>query len=235
MELTKDYVLKGRVSLLQPKYGYRVAVDPFVLSSFVNVRDGQSVLDVGCGVGAISLILKLKNPFAQITAIDVDRDICDICMRNSEENSLDIDIINVGIENFHKNHRNNLFDHVVTNPPFFNKKSTRVSDLKLLANFETIELSDWVSCCLKNLKNGGMFYIIHHASRISDILLSLAKKAGATEIIPIFPKDGQDAIRVIVKCKKGSMESTRITSGLILHDRDGNFSETTREILEFSN
>ncbi|GHU15876.1 hypothetical protein FACS189449_13650 [Alphaproteobacteria bacterium] len=28
MEVTKDYILKGRLSLLQPKYGYRVAVDP---------------------------------------------------------------------------------------------------------------------------------------------------------------------------------------------------------------
>ncbi|GHU19071.1 methyltransferase [Alphaproteobacteria bacterium] len=234
MELTKDYILKGKLSLLQPKHGYRVAIDPVVLSSFVNAKDGQSILDVGCGVGAISLILKLKNPSAQITAVDVDPDICDICVRNSEENSLDIDIINVGIENFHKNLHNKLFDHVVTNPPFFNKRSARVSDLKLLANFETMELSDWISCCLKNLKNGGMFYIIHHASRICDILSSLAKKAGATEIIPIFPKDDQDAIRVIVKCKKGSMESTRITSGLILHDKEGNFSESAKAILESS-
>ncbi|MDR2794781.1 MAG: methyltransferase [Holosporaceae bacterium] len=237
MELTKDYILRGKLSLLQPKHGYRVAIDPIILAGFVALQHGQSVLDVGCGVGTISLILKLRNPSATITAIDVDPDICDICLRNARENSINLDVVNIGIENFHGNqfYNGKTFDHIVTNPPFFSRESSRISDARLLANFETIKLSDWISFCLRKLKNGGMLHIIHHASRISDILSSLDKKVGSIEIIPIFPKKNMDAIRIIVHGKKGSRKSTKITSGLILHDNDGNFSKITQEILDLQN
>ncbi|MDR3179906.1 MAG: methyltransferase [Holosporaceae bacterium] len=234
MELTKDYILKGKLSLLQPKHGYRVAIDPIILAGFVSLQHNQSVLDVGCGVGTISLILKLRNPSAIITAIDVDPDICDICLRNAKENSLDLDVVNIGIENFHGNpsYNGKTFDHIVTNPPFFSRESFKISNTKLLANFETIELTDWISFCLKKLKNGGTLHIIHHASRISDILSSLGQKVGAIEITPVFPKKDMDAIRIIVSGKKGSRKSTKITGGLVLHDNDGNFSKIAQKILE---
>ncbi|MDR2681575.1 MAG: methyltransferase [Holosporaceae bacterium] len=234
MELTKDHILRGNLSLLQPKHGYRVAVDPIILAGLVELKPGQSVLDVGCGVGTISLILKLRNPSASVTAIDIDADICDICRCNAAENSLEIDVLNVGLENFHENlsHSEKNFDHVVTNPPFFSRESSRISNTKLLANFETLKLSDWLSLCVKKLKNGGRLHIIHHASRVGDILSSLDKKVGALEITPIFPKNGMDAIRVIVQGQKGSRKSTKITGGLVLHDKNGNFSENIKKILE---
>ena len=74
---TDDSILNGKILLRQPKKGYRVAIDPIILASFIEPKDNQEILDVGCGVGAISLILKRKNRSAKITAIDIDENMCE--------------------------------------------------------------------------------------------------------------------------------------------------------------
>lgn len=233
IELTEDTILNGKISLLQPKIGYRVAIDPIILSSFTNAKPNQSVLDVGCGVGTISLILKKKNSSAEIFAIDIDETICEICKQNSIKNSLEINVVNVGIENISSNPllKNKLFDHVVTNPPFFELKSSRISNEKRFANFETILLEDWISHCLKKVKNKGTFSIIHSSHRIDDILRALGGKVGNIEITPIYSTEKSNAIRIIVTCIKSSRAHTKISGGLLLHEKDGKYTDQISEIL----
>lgn len=226
---TDDSILNGKILLRQPKKGYRVAIDPIILASFIEPTDNQEILDVGCGVGAISLILKSKNRSAKITAIDIDENMCELCRYNSEKNSLELDVKNIAIENMP---RENLYDFVVTNPPFFSKGSSRVSVTKELANFETMELSEWISLCLNLLKNKGIFSIIHDASRIGDILAVIKGHAGAAEIIPIFSKENKEAIRVIVKCIKGNFSKTKMRRGIVIHSEDGKYSEVAKKILD---
>lgn len=228
---TDDHILNGKILLRQPKKGYRVAIDPIILASIIDVKDNQTVLDVGCGVGAISLILKRKNCSAKITSIDIDENMCNLCRYNSEKNSLELNIKNIGIENMPKQ---DLYDFVITNPPFFSKGSSRISEVKRLANFETMELFEWISLCMKQLKNKGIFAIIHDASRIGDILAAIKGQAGATEIIPIFPKENKEAIRIMVKCIKGSFSKTKIHRGIVIHSEDGRYSKIAKKILDKS-
>ncbi len=233
LELTEDTILNGKISILQPKTGYRVAIDPIILANFIDIKPEESILDVGCGVGTISLILKKKNITSEINAIDVDSDICEICKQNSLKNNLNINVINSNIEDAHLQSplKGKLFDHVVTNPPFFNPKSSRMGYNKRLANFETIELNDWISHCLKFLKNKGSFSIIHSGHRLEEVLYALKNKAAAIEIIPIFPKENSDAIRVILKCIKGSKKFTKISPPIILHESDGRYTKVAGKIL----
>ncbi|MDR1236175.1 MAG: methyltransferase [Holosporaceae bacterium] len=231
--LTNDSILSGRIKLLQPKVGYRVAVDPIILAHFINIKPEEKILDVGCGVGTVSLILKSKEKLAQITAIDVDEEMCRICVQNSLLNSLEIEVKNVAIEKIDDDPslRNRLFDRVVTNPPFLKQKSSRISESKKLANFETIDLCDWIAFCVSKLKNNGILSIIHRASRLDDILQALKDIAGSVVIIPIFPKKGRDANRVVVQAKKSGKSEAKICFGIVAHNDDGSYSEDMRDIL----
>jgi tRNA1(Val) A37 N6-methylase TrmN6 len=229
VEFTEDRILGGKIKLFQPKNGYRVAIDPIILANFINPQAGQKILDVGCGVGTISLILKMKEKLSEITAVDIDEKMCEICRRNSEANSLKIEIINIGIENSALEHK--TFDQVATNPPFFEKESARISRSKELANFETIDLVDWITFCFKRLRNGGVFSIIHRTSRIGDILRVLKNLAGAVQITPIFPKNNCEASRVVVCARKSCRSETKILPGIVVHNDDGGYSDVMRKIL----
>jgi tRNA1(Val) A37 N6-methylase TrmN6 len=232
--LTKDSILDGKIVIFQPKTGYRVAVDPLVLAFYVPVSKNQKILDVGCGVGVISLILKMKEPTLEVYAIDVDNDMCRICRKNIMENAQIITIINDSIDNINSNHilQNEKFDQVVTNPPFFRTASSRIAPAKRRSNFETMELSEWISHCFAKLKNRGIFSIIHAAERLDDIICALRhNRAGAIEVIPIFSHSGANAKRVVVRCRKNGSSSTTIASGLVMHDASGKYSAAAAEIL----
>lgn len=232
--LTRDSILNGKIVMFQPKVGYRIAVDPLILAFYISVQKNQKILDAGCGVGVISLILKMKEPTLKIFAIDIDEDMCRICCKNAEENAKNIVVINDTIANMQVNDvlKNERFDQVVTNPPFFTIASSRITSVKRRSNFETMRLSDWISHCFGKLKDRGMFSIIHVVERLDDIISALRQnKAGAIEIIPIFSRSDTNAKRVVVRCKKNSASSTKIMPGLVMHDPSGKYSPAAAKIL----
>ena len=57
---TQDLLLGGRISLRQPAQGYRVAIDPLLLAASVNAEPGETILDVGAGVGAAGLCVATR-------------------------------------------------------------------------------------------------------------------------------------------------------------------------------
>lgn len=230
MEITKDSILNGKIELYQPKQGYRVAIDPLLLSSVIELKNNQTILDVGCGVGTISLILKHLNKSQQITSLDIDPTVIDLCQKNSKLNNLPLNTINAAINSNLLKHKS--FDCVVTNPPYYNPSKFRRSKTKLKANFETITLSSWISFCLKRLKPKGSFYIVHIPEKLNEILESIKTITGKIEIIPIYSYQNQPARRIIVKCKKGSKESLKILPGIISHQENGEYSEDLKMILD---
>ena len=231
-DLTEDHILNGRLKLLQPKDGYRIPIDPIILAFFVDVTRAKKMLDVGCGVGTISLILKYRNPEAEIFALDIDPEICEICKLNSEKNSLPINVINADLA--HENLSLNNFDLIVTNPPYFKENTSRVSSTKKLSKFESMPLDDWINFFLKKLSPRGSFAIIHDAARTDEIILALKnfrEQIGAIEILPIYSRKNDVAKRIIVRCKKNSKKSPQIFPSLIMHDNDGKYSKEAADIL----
>ena len=229
MEITEDSILNGSIRLYQPKYGYRVAIDPIILASVVEIRKGQTVLDVGCGVGTISLILKYLDKSQIITSVDIDSEMTYLCERNSKVNDLPLDIVNHGIDANLLKDRN--FDCIVTNPPFYDPDSFRSSKRKATANFETIDIKSWISFCMKRLKNRGSFYIIHVPEKLSSILTAFRDLVGKIEIIPIYSRSNQTAKRIIIKCKKGSREHLKILPGIVAHRENNEYTDLLKSVL----
>ena len=233
--LSEDCILDGKLKFFQPKNGYRIPIDPIILASMIKISKNQTVLDVGCGVGTISLILKFKNSSAKISAIDIDPTTCEICRLNSEKNSLTINVYNLNLSNIDGSILKNVrFDHVVTNPPYFDLRSSRISDLTRFAKFETMPLQEWIEACLRKLNDRGTFSIIHDATRIDDIIFTLKNskiKIGNFEIFPIYSKKNSEAKRIIVKCRKNGRSALKISSPLFIHNNDGTYSSEMADIL----
>ncbi len=229
MEITEDSILNGAIRLCQPKCGYRVAIDPIILASLVEIRKNQTILDVGCGVGTISLILKHFDKSQLITSIDIDSIMTDLCRKNSGINDLPLNIINHEIDSDIL--KGESFDCVVTNPPFYNPDSFRNSEKKFTANFETIDIKSWISFCMKRLKNRGNFYIIHIPEKLGAILEALGNLVGKIEIIPIYSHPNQLAKRIIIRCRKGSREPLKISSGIVSHQENNEYTDFLKSIL----
>ena len=233
----EDSLLGGKVRLLQKQDGYRTAIDPILLAAAVPAKAGEVVLDLGCGVGAVSLCLHARISGLTVMGLDVQKPLVDLARRNSALNNCSDDVhfwdgdLLTPLEDIPVAR----FDHVMANPPYFAANSGNPSPdaAKALANVEgKAVLVDWVGAAHRALKPRGSVTFIHRADRVEDLLAALYGNFGKLVIFPLWPARGKDAKRVIVAARKGVSSPARISPGLVLHKDDGSFSDQAQGILK---
>jgi len=192
--------------LLQPRRGYRAATDPVFLAAAVPAQPGQAVLDLGCGAGAALLCLGARVPGLHLAGLELQPAYAALARRNAALNGLDADIFAGDIAAPPPALRERSFDHVLTNPPFFAAGTgTASSDSgRACAHGEgSADLAAFLDLGLRRLKPGGSLTVIHRTERLGDMLAALAGRAGDVRILPLAPRAGRRAGRVIVRARKG--------------------------------
>ncbi len=237
--LTHDRFLDGRLTIRQPKDGYRAAMDPVFLAAAVPTRSGQSVLELGCGAGVASLCLARRVPGVTITGLEKQEDYADLARRNATGNGLTFEVVAGDIAALPASLRERNFDHVIANPPYFRKGGgTPARDGgREAAQREDLALSEWVRVGLRRLRPGGWLTVIQSAERLPDMLRALEPDTGSTAVLPIAPRPGRPAGRVIVQARKGGRGAFRMLAPFVVHDgashlEDGDDqSEVARAVL----
>jgi tRNA1(Val) A37 N6-methylase TrmN6 len=73
--------------------------------------------------------------------------------------------------------------------------------------------------------------VIHRAERLHELLAGLAGRAGDFVVLPLWPKAGRPAKRVIVHARKGLAAPLRLSPGLILHGPDDRYTAAAEAVL----
>jgi tRNA1(Val) A37 N6-methylase TrmN6 len=77
----------------------------------------------------------------------------------------------------------------------------------------------------------GRITLIHMPQALPQLLPLLDRRFGAVTLFPLFPKDGEPAVRVIVQARKGSRAGMRLLPGLVLHEADGRYTAKAEAVL----
>ncbi|MCV2883045.1 tRNA1(Val) (adenine(37)-N6)-methyltransferase [Actibacterium sp. XHP0104] len=235
MDLTCDQFLGGRLSVWQPRDGYRAGVDPVLLAAAVPAKPGQRVLELGCGVGVASLCLGARVPDLAITGVELQPDYADLARRNAEKNGVQISVLNADLRRLPTELRQISFDHVVANPPYYlPAQRTAATDAgRDLAQAGETPLSDWFDAATRRLAKRGVLTIIQRADRLPDMLSAVDARLGSIEVLPLVPRPGRDAKLVLLRAVKGGRAAFRLLPPLVLHDgerHDGDRESYTPEI-----
>ena len=50
-------------------------------------------------------------------------------------------------------------------------------------------------------------------------------------LFPLFPKEGEPALRVILQARKGSRAGLKLLRGLVMHEADGRYTAKAEAVL----
>jgi len=167
--------------MAQPEKGYRFGLDPLLLASYLSVRAGEKVLDLGTGCGVAGLALLLQTPEVRVTGVDISPEMIECAERNADllgfrdhfaPLCLDIRDIRKTVEI-----RAESFDQVMVNPPYRCPGQGREpqNPSRREARFEIrAELDDFLQAASFVLKNRGTLTLIYLAARLGSVFQAVA-------------------------------------------------------------
>jgi tRNA1(Val) A37 N6-methylase TrmN6 len=239
-DLTDDAALGGRLRLLQPRRGHRFGHDAILLAAATPARAGDRVADLGAGVGTAGLALATRVDGVRLTLVEIDTRLAALARENAGRNGLagrvDAVALDVGAPA-------DAFaaaglapescDIVMVNPPFHDAGKLQASPdacRRKAHEIEADKLTDWVAAARRLLRPGGVLTLIFRADGL-PALLDLVDGFGGVTVVPVHPKPGAAAIRVLFAAVKGSRAPFAMREGLVLAASDGTPTAQTEAIL----
>lgn len=219
-DLTEDKFLGGKLTLIQPRDGYRAGVDPVFLAASIAAHEGESVLDLGCGAGAAALCLGTRMKGLKLVGVERQGAYADLARINAFDNDIDMEVFTADITDLPAEVKEESFDHVIMNPPYHlrDRSTTSADPGRAEALFEDTPLDVWIDTATRRLKPRGYLTIIQKAERLPEILTAMDDRLGSVLVKPLSPREGRAAVLVLVQARKGGRGAFRLATPLILHD-----------------
>ena len=239
-DTTEDAVLGGRLRLRQPRRGHRVGHDAILLAAATGGSAGEHAVDLGAGVGGAGLALAVRMPGLNVTLVEIDNGLNELAAGNARLNGLESrvravacdagDIAALGRAGF----AGASVDRVLMNPPFNDAARQNVSPdprRRLAHAAGPGLLTRWVASAAFLLKPRGVLTLIWRADALGDVLAALKPEFGAVAVLPVLPRAGAPAVRVLVRAVKGGTGPMRDYPGLALNDELGKPSAAAEAVL----
>lgn len=218
-ELTCDAFLGGQVHLFQPQTGFRAGVDTVMLAAAVPAVPGQTVLDLGCGVGGAALCLGTRIAGLEITGIELQPDYADLARRNAAHNAVTLEVVTADVSKLPAGVRARRFDHVIANPPYYDRihGAAAADKGREMAHGGDLPLAEWVKAASKRLAPKGQFHMIQRIERLPEVIEACMARLGDIEVLPIVSRAGRDPERFILRARKGGRGPFRLCPALVMH------------------
>ena len=114
-------------------------------------------------------------------------------------------------------------DRVLMNPPFNAPQQQPSPDRgrRLAHSASRHTLDRWVGAAARLLRPAGVVTLIWRADALDSLLAALTAGFGAVTLLPIHPKPGAPAIRVLARAVKASRAPLSLLPGFVLADAGG--------------
>jgi tRNA1Val (adenine37-N6)-methyltransferase len=223
-----DTFLDGRVKARQPESGFRSGTDAVLLAAAVPAQAGQAVLELGAGAGTASLCLAARVPGLAVTGVEIDPVLAALAQENAASSALQAAFAATDIFALPPALKRD-FDQVFANPPFHGEGAAPPDPARARALMDEGALPQWLSIGLQRTVSGGFFTVILRADRVAEALAALP--ARGVNIMPLWPRAGMAAKRVILQARKGSRAPVGLLAGRALHDAEGRYTPQAEAIL----
>lgn len=164
----------GRFTLRQRDGLPKMGTDSVQLARFATLHRRDKVLDLGCGVGVLGVLLARRAEELRLDGVELHPEAAALARENLRENGLAGDILCQDLREpgwFSQGH----YDLIVSNPPYFPLGSGKVATRRPAGarSEQTCTLSDLCRAAGPRLKTGGRFALCIRPERLTDLMIAL--------------------------------------------------------------
>ena len=227
------------LKIIQDKSGFCFGVDSVLISDFAKgIKKDAMVIDLGTGTGIIPTLLCGKTSLKKIIGVELQEDVAKMAKKSIKLNKLEdkFEIINENILNITKIYQKQIFDVVITNPPYKKKNSGIINEeeKKIVSRHEiTASLEDFIKVAKDLLKDNGEFYMVHRPERLVDIFSIMREYKIEPKILRmVYSNKEKEPKLVLIKGKKNARPFLKVEKNLYIYNEKG---EYTKELLKIYN
>ena len=230
-----DTLWPGGPRFLQSPDGFKLSTDSVLLAHFAAPLRADTVFDLGCGAGVLTVLVQRSHPRARVEGIELNEDAAALCRRNLAENGLPDGGILTGDLRLHRALlRAGGYDLVVSNPPYFAADSgyTAPDPARAAARDErTCSLDDICAAAAYLCRWGGAFALVHRPERLADVFCTLRAHGLEPKRLRLVQHRFDRAPNLaLIEARRGGKPGLTVCAPLLLTDPDGGDSAEIREI-----
>lgn len=218
-------LLGGRVRLRQPAEGLGAGLDAVMLAASVAAPSGGVMLDAGCGAGAVFLCALARLPTLRAVAVERDPVLAALARENATLNGWAdrVEVVEGDVTDPGLRPRLPACDMAVCNPPFWPGGSPPPRAIRAGATHAAATgLGTWAQLLAAALGRNGRAAMVLPAARLEEGLVAMRSAGlGGTEVLPLWPRAGRAAKRVLLRARRAPRAPNALLPGLVLHDAQG--------------
>lgn len=199
----------------QPDNLYKLSSDAVALGNFVQCKHTDTVIDVGCGTGVLTLLIAFQQKPHEIVCIDINADAIQQIEKNliiNHERLKDTHFtpIHADARQLHTMINANSADVIVCNPPYFTTgKKSQNEHVKQARHDDTLSLDDLATLCTRNLKYGGFVYFCYPVNQIARAITIFENHNFRIKTIKLL-SNTKGVYLAIFRAKKGGGHQTTL-------------------------
>ena len=209
----------------------KVGTDGVLLGAWVDPKKSNTILDIGCGTGVISLMLAQKSN-AKITALEIEENAAQEAKENIQQSPWPTQIMieHQSFQDYLKNPTQKHFDLIVSNPPFFDANQNK-GKRSLAREKANLPYSTLLHGCSRLLTEEGRLCVIVPSHQKNDFI-QLSEENGlfTNEITYVQGHSNAAVKRLLIQLGK---KSTLLKENrLIIEEERNEYTEDYRNLLK---
>lgn len=229
--------LQNGYALIQKSGTFCFGTDTVLLADFAAPRKREKCVDLGCGNGAISILMMAHQAeIERIDAVEIQSEMADMARRSVEMNGLErkIFVHNRDMRSAHEFLERGRASLAVCNPPYGDKGATLISqnEPERIARHECdLNCDDIAGAAEKLLKYGGRFCVVYPSRRAFEMMDAMNRCGLAPKRIRSVHNSADRAPKIVlIEAVKGGGKGLHWLPPLLICDEQGNKTEEWRRI-----
>ena len=218
--------------LYQPCSGYAYNSDSIFLYDFISKFSPKGkLLDVGCGVGVISLLLTRDFPI-ETDIIDKQKLMLKYAKHNFSLNNLEV---TAHLGDFQEFKEEIKYDFIVSNPPFYDSNviQSQNEHLNIARYAHHLPIDSFIQKVKKLLKPRGYFIFCYDAKQIDKLLYTLKEqKINPEQIRFVHSKIDRESKLVMIAARLNSKSLTKILPPFIVFNEKSVYNREAKKAFE---